>query len=255
MILTGGDPLALTDNVLEGWLNRFHGIETIDSLRIHTRMPAQNPYRITPNLVSILKRYSVRWVNMQINHPRELTEDLLSHVKLLQESGIVVKTENPIIHRVNDDPKILAQFIKICRTHGIQHHHWFHSMPVTPHKMRISVERLILLFQAVQQELGGIRWNASELGDLAIPHFNGKRTVPFEEIDIDLNKPREEWGTEKFQFTTTKQGEPIIRFTSWNPNSSEFQEYFDPHIDLENLPNSDFMELYEYRKNQNKKST
>lgn len=248
VILTGGDPLALADNVLEDWLKQFNEVETIDAVRVHTRMPAQNPYRITPELVDMFKKYGIRWVNVQVNHPRELTDDLLSRLKLLQESGITVKTENPIIHRINDDPKVLAKFIRTCRAHGIQHHHWFHSMPVAPEQMRVSIERAVLLFQAVQKEHGGIRWNASELGDLVIPHHDGKRTIPFEEITIDPAKPREEWGTNKFQFTTDKNGKPIVRFTSWNPNSDEWQEYIDPHVDLEKLENSDFADLLKTQK-------
>lgn len=243
VIFTGGDPLALADSSIESWLKNFHDIPNIDSLRIHTRMPAQNPYRITPELIKIFKNYSVNWINIQINHPRELTTDFLNHIRLIQAQGMVVKTQNPIIHRLNDDPKILADFIKKCRANNIQHHHWFHAMPVTPIKMRTSVERMVLLFQNVKKYLGNIRWNASEMGDLTIDHHNGKRTIPFEEIEIDLSKPREKWGTNKFQFSSDKNGKPIIRFNSWNQENKNLEEYFDPHVNLKNLKNSDFIDL------------
>lgn len=244
-ILTGGDPLALSDNVLEEWLKQIREVPSIESIRIHTRMPAQNPYRINAELVDMFIRHGIRFVNIQVNHPHELTEDFLSHVKLLQESGLIVKTECPIIHGVNDNPKVLADFIQTCRANGIQHHHWFHSMPVSPKNMRVSVERMILLFQAVQKELGGIRWNTSELGDLVIPHYDGKRTIPFEEITIDLSKPREDWGTNKFKFTVNSEGKAVVRFTSWNPNSNEWQEYLDPKVNVEDYKDSDFFDLLE----------
>jgi L-lysine 2,3-aminomutase len=48
-------------------------------------MPAQNPYRITNELISIFVKYNIKWLNIQINHPRELTQELLDHIRLLQK--------------------------------------------------------------------------------------------------------------------------------------------------------------------------
>jgi L-lysine 2,3-aminomutase len=205
-------------------------------------MLAQNPYRTTPELIEILKNNGVKWINVQVNHPKEITDEFLCAVKNIKKNGIIVKTESPIIHRLNDDPEILATLIKLCRRHGIQHHHWFHSMPSTPVEMRTSIEKAILLFQKTKKLLG-IRWNSSELGDLVIPHPDGKRTVPWEEINIDTTLPREKWGTQNFQFTTNNDGKPIIKFTSWNSHQTELQEYLDPNINLYDISKSDFIGL------------
>lgn len=243
VILTGGDPLMLADAQLQSWIECFQNIKTIESVRIHTRMPAQNPYRITREFVNMLQNSAVHWMNIQINHPNELTDKFFEKIKLLQMVGITIKTENPILKNINDNPSVLADLIRKCRTNGISHHHWFHSMPITPKTMRISIERMVLLFQKVQEQLGYIRWNASELGDLVIPHKSGKRTIPFEEIDIDLNKPREQWGTNKFQFSVGENGNPIVQFSSWNMKDKNHKEYIDPNINIKNLPQSDFFDL------------
>ncbi len=242
VILTGGDPFALTDKVLEGWIEQFRGIKTVDSIRIHTRMPLQNPYRITVELAKMLKAQGVRWINVHVNHPVELTEDFFQHIRLLHNHGIIIKTQNPILRNINDNPETLAKLVKLCRKHGIQHHHWDHAMEVTPFAMRTSVERVILIFKKLQKVLGNIRWNPSELGDLIISNHDGKRTIPFEEIEIDLKKPRESWGTKTFQFTT-KDDQPIIRFTSWRPERIIWNEYFDPRVDLNDLKQSDFHDM------------
>lgn len=242
VILTGGDPLALSDNVLEEWIKTFSELNTIESVRIHTRMLAQNPYRATPELIEILKNNGVKWINVQVNHPREITDDFIKALKSIREQGILVKTENPIIHGLNDNPETLVELIKLCRKNGIQNHHWFHSMPGTPAEMRVSVERAVLLFQKTKKLLN-IRWNTSELGDLVIPHPDGKRTVPWEEIVIDPKLPREKWGTNNFHFTIDTNGNPIVKFTSWNPNSTELQEYSDPNINLKDFNRNDFTDL------------
>lgn len=243
IIFTGGDPFMLSDDKLTAWIKSFSAIPSIESLRIHTRVPAQNPYRITSELVSLLKELNIRWINTQINHPAEITDQFKEAIKLLQKAGIMIKRENPIIKNVNDKPEILAELIKQCRKIGIDGHHLFHLMPVAAEGMRTSVERMVLVLQGAQKLLGNVRWNASELGDAVISDGSGKRTIPFEEIEIDLRKQREKWGTNKFIFTTDDKGIPIIKFTDWRPDGQNWQEYEDPHINLSDLEKSDFIDL------------
>lgn len=243
IIFTGGDPLMLSDDKLIQWIEPFSAIPSIESLRIHTRVPAQNPYRITPELINVLRRFNFEWMNIQINHPVEITHEFKEAIQLLQKAGIMIKRENPIIKNVNDKPEVLAELISQCRKIGVGGHHFFHLMPVAPEDMRTSVERMVLLFQATQKYLGNIRWNSSELGQPVISDASGKRTIPFEEIEIDLYKPREKWGTNKFIFTSNDIGIPIVKFTDWRPNSQNWHEYEDPHVDLTDFNKNDFIDL------------
>ena len=73
VLLSGGDPLMLSDAKLEWLLSEITAIPHVEIIRIGTRMPVVLPYRITDELVEMLGRYHPIWINTHFNHPRELT--------------------------------------------------------------------------------------------------------------------------------------------------------------------------------------
>lgn len=109
VILSGGDPLMLTDSRLGQLLERLAGIEHIRRLRFHTRLPVMIPQRVTPALVSMLRpgRF-ITVVVIHANHPGELDGPVASAAAILGQAGILLLNQTVLLRGVNDSTDTLA---------------------------------------------------------------------------------------------------------------------------------------------------
>ncbi len=108
VILTGGDPLLLDDEVLEEWLARLHRLPHLDIIRLGTRVPVTLPDRITPALCRLLSRFQPIYLNTHFNHPRELTESSARACARLADAGMVLGNQTVLLAGVNDDSDVLT---------------------------------------------------------------------------------------------------------------------------------------------------
>src|SRR5512140_2488057 len=83
VIISGGDPLVLPVKILEEILQRLREIEHVEIIRIGTRVPVFLPMRITGELVEMLQKYHPLWMNIHVNHPNEITEELSQAADIL----------------------------------------------------------------------------------------------------------------------------------------------------------------------------
>ncbi len=104
VLLSGGDPLILSDERLEWILSRLYEIPHIEFLRIGTKVPAVLPYRITPELLGILKKYPPLFFSIHFTHPDELTAEVRQACNRLADAGIPTGGQTVLLKRVNDDP-------------------------------------------------------------------------------------------------------------------------------------------------------
>jgi lysine 2,3-aminomutase len=111
VILTGGDPLMLTDDKLLSILRRLRAMPHIWTLRIHSRMLVFNPFRITDRLAEKLKEFHPLWIVTHFNHPREVTEVAIKHVQKLIDRGIPVLNQSVLLKGVNDDTETQRQLV------------------------------------------------------------------------------------------------------------------------------------------------
>jgi lysine 2,3-aminomutase len=107
VLLSGGDPLMLSDEYLDKILNRISLIPHVEVIRIGTRMPVVLPYRITNSLIKVLKKYQPLYINTHFNHPRELTSSAKKALAMLANSGIVLGNQSVLLSGVNDCPRII----------------------------------------------------------------------------------------------------------------------------------------------------
>src|SRR5690606_35805573 len=76
VLLSGGDPLTMPERMLEYLLAQLREIPHIEIIRIGSRVPVFLPQRITDELVEMLRKYHPLWINIHVNHPREITPEL-----------------------------------------------------------------------------------------------------------------------------------------------------------------------------------
>ena len=111
VLLSGGDPLMLSDEALDWILTELRAIPHVQVIRIGTRMPVVLPYRITPALVAVLKRHHPLWVNTHFNHPREVTASAREALQLLADAGIPLGNQSVLLAGVNDCPRIMKSLV------------------------------------------------------------------------------------------------------------------------------------------------
>jgi len=106
VILSGGDPLSLSDEKLRILLDQLEGISHIKKIRFHTRFLLGIPERVDSSFLSILKDRRVQlYFVFHINHPKEIDEDLLYSAKKLRESGGILLNQSVLLKGVNDSCK------------------------------------------------------------------------------------------------------------------------------------------------------
>nr|WP_321355458.1 lysine 2,3-aminomutase [uncultured Draconibacterium sp.] len=111
VLLSGGDPFMLPDSKIDWLLSKITEIPHVEIVRIGTRMPVVLPYRITDNLVSILKKYQPLWINTHFNHPKEITASSKEALAKLADGGFPLGNQSVLLADVNDCPRIMKSLL------------------------------------------------------------------------------------------------------------------------------------------------
>jgi EF-P beta-lysylation protein EpmB len=110
VILSGGDPLMLTDARLTALIGRLESIPHLRRLRVHTRLPIVLPDRVTPEFLALLRLARLATaVVVHANHPNELVGDCAEAIRLLSRSGVTVLNQAVLLRGINDDAGVLAE--------------------------------------------------------------------------------------------------------------------------------------------------
>ena len=116
VLISGGDPLMMSDKKLDSLLGRIRAISSVEVIRIGTRIPCTLPMRITKELASMLKKHHPLYINTHFNHPRELTEQAMNACELLADAGIPLGCQTVLLKGVNDNHNILKElFLGLLR--------------------------------------------------------------------------------------------------------------------------------------------
>ena len=111
VLLSGGDALMVSDGYLESVLKRLREIDHVEIVRIGSRVPCTTPQRVTPELVSILKKYHPLWLNTHFNHPKEITPEASKALARLADAGIPLGCQTVLLRGVNDCPTIMKRLM------------------------------------------------------------------------------------------------------------------------------------------------
>jgi len=158
VVLTGGDPLVLSARRLKQVMARLAAIAHVKVIRVHSRVPAADPARITPDLVRALKiKGKATYVVLHANHARELTETAREACARLIDAGIPMLSQSVLLAGVNDDPQTLGALMRAlveCRIKPYYLHHG-DLAPGTSH-LRTSIEHGQDLMRALRGRLSGL---------------------------------------------------------------------------------------------------
>lgn len=111
VLLSGGDPFLMSDNYLDWILTELEAIPHVQVIRIGTRTPVVLPYRITQDLVDMLKKHQPLWINTHFNHPREITASARKALARMADAGIPLGNQSVLLADVNDCPRIMKELV------------------------------------------------------------------------------------------------------------------------------------------------
>lgn len=157
VILSGGDPLSLSDYKLKSLLDSLEEIPHLQFIRFHTRFPVGIPERITEELLANLKALTKRVIFVfHINHPDELGEDLFKFIRPLQENRITTLCQTVLLKGVNDDVETLKELSLLSSRNGILPY-YLHQLDRVQGAMHFEVpkERGLQLINALRAEIPG----------------------------------------------------------------------------------------------------
>ena len=162
VIMSGGDPLMLTDTMLEKILQRLRKIPHIEIIRLGTKMPCVLPQRITPKLCDMIKKYHPIYINTHFNHPWEITPESTKACGMLADAGCPVSNQAVLMKGVNDDPDVMKElFNKLLKIRVRPYYLYMADETKGANHFRTSLDKgLEIMFK--------LRGNTS---GLAIPHF------------------------------------------------------------------------------------
>ena len=162
VIMSGGDPLLLSDRRLDEICARLRAIPHLEIIRIGSRVPCHLPERITPELCAILKKYHPFYINTHFNHPDELTPAAVGALGMLADAGIPLGCQTVLLKGVNDDPAVMKRLMQKLLTARVRPYYIYQCDQVAgAEHFRTTVEKGLEIVQALRGWTSG----------LAVPHY------------------------------------------------------------------------------------
>lgn len=177
VLLTGGDPLILSTQKLESIIRPLREIEHVRIIRIGTKIPAYNPYRIIddPELPAMLSRYSRRdqriYIMTHFNVPQELSDDAVLGIYILLKTGVVLCNQTPILRGINNNPRVLSELMRKLSFVGVAPYYFFQCRPTTGNMpFATSITESYQVMEEAKRDVSGLAKRAR----LVMSHESGK---------------------------------------------------------------------------------
>ena len=163
IILSGGDPLTVSDQQLEKVLSDLRKIEHIEIIRIGTRMPVVAPMRVTEKLTKMIRQYKPVYLMTHFNHPRELTAESAQAIEMFVDHGIPVMNQMVLLNGVNNHAAIVQALSRRLLFLRAKPYYMFQCDPsIGTDHLRTSIDDSL----EIQKELWG------HLSGLAMPQLS-----------------------------------------------------------------------------------
>lgn len=162
VVLSGGDPLVLSDHRLESVLQQLRAIRHLEIIRIGSRVPCFLPHRITPELAAMLRKYHPLYMNVHFNHPDEMTPLAMEALGRLADAGIPLGNQTVLLKGVNDNPQVMRRLMQKLLMARVRPYYIYQADMVfgTEH-FRTTVQKGLEIIRALRGWTSG----------LAVPHY------------------------------------------------------------------------------------
>ena len=111
VLISGGDPLILSDSQLDYILGELRKIDHVEIIRLGTRMPVVLPQRITDELCSIIQKHHPIYINTHFNHPKEITAESAAACEKLANVGVPMGNQSVLLKGINDCSNVMKKLV------------------------------------------------------------------------------------------------------------------------------------------------
>lgn len=162
VLITGGDPLTLSNDLLDRILTELDKIEHLEFKRLGSRTLVTLPQRITPAFIAMLKKHHPVYINTHFNHPNEVTEEAKKACEMLADAGVPLGNQAVLLRNINNDPHVMKKLNHELLKIRVRPYYIFHAKGVAgTHHFRTPVEEGIEIMEHLRGYTSG----------LAIPTF------------------------------------------------------------------------------------
>jgi lysine 2,3-aminomutase len=162
IILSGGDPMMLSDRRIEYILQKLREIPHVEIIRIGSRITSHLPERITPEFCDMVQKYHPIYMNTHFNHPSELTPASVASLDRLSRAGVVLGCQTVLLKGVNDDPKVMMKLMhELLKARVRPYYIYMADQVAGGEHFRTMVQTGLEIIQALRGWTSG----------LAVPHF------------------------------------------------------------------------------------
>jgi lysine 2,3-aminomutase len=157
VLVTGGDPLTLPDDVLESILGEIRTIRHVEIIRVGSRVLATLPQRITDGLCRMLKKFHPLYLSTHYNHPLEVTEESATAAARLADAGIGMNNQSVLLRGVNDQPFLLKLLFQRLLAIRVRPYYLFHPKSITgTHHFACSIDDGLKIMQELRGFTSGL---------------------------------------------------------------------------------------------------
>ncbi len=184
VLVSGGDPLTASTEVLEKLFARLRRARPGIFLRLCTRAPVSLPERVDEKLLSMLKNYKPMRIVLQANHPKELSSLFLEKIEKILGAGIPVRSQTVLLRGINDDADTLESlFVGLSRA-GVDPYYLFQGDLATgTAHFRVPLSRGLAIYQELRTRLSGL-----EMPRYAVDAPDGAGKLYLPESVVSLQK-------------------------------------------------------------------
>ena len=156
VLVSGGDPLTLSNAELDQLLGRIRRVRHVRTIRLGSKVPAVFPSRITPELAAILAKHRV-WLQLHFIHPAELTAEMTCACDTLAGAGVPMVSQTVLLKGINDNAGTLAELFYGLLERRVKPYYLFQCDPVFgSSSFRTPVEKGLQIIRELQGRVSGL---------------------------------------------------------------------------------------------------
>jgi len=156
VLISGGDPLTLSDTRLEFILSNLRAIPHVEIIRLGTKVPAVLPQRITPQLVRMLRKYHPLWMSLHFTHPDECCHESIKACGLLADAGIPLGSQTVLLQGINDNAEVMRRLVHSLMKMRVKPYYLYQCDPITGSQhFRTSVAKGVEIIRSLRGHTSG----------------------------------------------------------------------------------------------------
>jgi len=156
VLISGGDPLTLSDARLEFILSNLRAIPHVEIIRIGTKIPAVLPQRVTPQLARMLRKYHPLWMSLHFTHPDECCYEAVKACSILADAGIPLGSQTVLLKGINDNAEVMKRLMHCMMKMRVKPYYLYQCDPISGSEhFRTSVSKGVDIIRALRGHTSG----------------------------------------------------------------------------------------------------